>query len=49
MCLYVYEGGRNMTHERSRKFMSALLALILLIGVIPIATPTAHAAHRCPE
>ena len=38
-----------MTHERSRKFMSALLALILLIGVIPIATPTAHAAHRCPE
>ena len=38
-----------MKHNISKKLISALLALVMVVGMIPVTTLTVFAAHRCPD
>ena len=38
-----------MKRKVSKQFLSALLAFVMIAGLIPASTLTAFAAHRCPD
>lgn len=38
-----------MKHKVSKQFLSALLAFVMIVGLIPATTLTVFAAHRCPD
>ena len=38
-----------MKHKTSRRLLSLLLALVMVVGMIPVTTLTVSAAHRCPD
>ncbi len=38
-----------MKHKALRKFLSVMLTLLMIVGMIPLSTLTAFAAHRCPD
>ena len=38
-----------MKHKTSRRLLSLLLALVMVVGMIPVTTLTVFAAHRCPD
>ena len=38
-----------MKRKVSKQFLSALLALVMVIGLIPASVLTVYAGHSCPE
>lgn len=38
-----------MKNKKLTRILSALLALVLMIGAVPILVPSANAGHTCPE